>query len=141
MKQLITQYTNNSGPGGGVLNFGPETKWGGGGYPTIPNGTPCDDSDLDGMPNAFESARPGLSNTNPADRNGDLDNDGYSNLEEYLDGIPDPGGSGPPPPPPPPAPITGRGVITEGAGTASGTGKVQIKGGPERRPFGAGTAQ
>jgi len=55
-----------------------------GGYPTIPSETrPAGwDSDNDGMPNTWELAY----GTNPslADNNGDLDTDGYTNLEEYL---------------------------------------------------------
>lgn len=45
------------------------------------------DSDLDGLPDWWETAH-GLSIASPAgsflDSNGDLDNDGYTNLEEYL---------------------------------------------------------
>lgn len=47
-------------------------------YPVIPNGTPYPDSDNDGMDDTYESAN-GV--TNP---NGDIDNDGYTNLEEFL---------------------------------------------------------
>jgi hypothetical protein len=41
------------------------------------------DSDGDGMPNAWETAN-GLNPNDAADRNGDTDSDGYTNLEEYL---------------------------------------------------------
>jgi len=55
-----------------------------GGYPTISSITRGADwdSDSDGMPNFWELAY----GTNPSlsDYNGDLDADGYSNLEEYL---------------------------------------------------------
>jgi hypothetical protein len=53
-----------------------------GGYPTLPIGTAPADSDHDGMPDAWETAR-GLdpnSDDSAADRNGD----GYTNIEEYL---------------------------------------------------------
>jgi hypothetical protein len=58
-----------------------------GGYPIIAKGTPCSDSDNDGMPNVWETAR-GLNPTNAADRNGDDDGDGYTNLEAFLNAIP-----------------------------------------------------
>jgi hypothetical protein len=50
---------------------------------TVANGTPATDTDSDGMSDAWETAY----GTNPAtaDNNGDLDSDGYTNLEEYLD--------------------------------------------------------
>ena len=41
------------------------------------------DTDLDGMPDEWETNN-GLDMNDPEDRNGDLDNDGYTNLEEYL---------------------------------------------------------
>jgi len=48
------------------------------------------DRDRDGMPDAWEKAN-GLNSKEPGDRNGDRDNDGYTNLEEYLNGLcPDP---------------------------------------------------
>ncbi|MEX2112416.1 MAG: hypothetical protein WD845_04480 [Pirellulales bacterium] len=55
-----------------------------GGYPQLPSVIrPADwDTDKDGMPNAWETAQ-GL-NPNVADNNGDVDGDGYTNLEEYL---------------------------------------------------------
>ena len=41
------------------------------------------DSDRDGMPDTWETAH-GLNPKDPADRNGDKDSDGYTNLEEWL---------------------------------------------------------
>ncbi|TSC69191.1 MAG: Uncharacterized protein G01um101456_292, partial [Parcubacteria group bacterium Gr01-1014_56] len=41
------------------------------------------DSDQDGMPNTWETSK-GLNPNNASDRNGDLDGDGYTNVEEYL---------------------------------------------------------
>lgn len=44
------------------------------------------DTDLDGMPNTWESAN-GLNPDDAADRNGDTDADGYTNVEEYLNSL------------------------------------------------------
>jgi hypothetical protein len=52
----------------------------------IPGNTAPTDTDQDGMPDTWEQAQ-GLSPTDPADRNGDLDGDGYTNLEEYLNSL------------------------------------------------------
>ena len=51
-------------------------------YGSLNAGSAVKDSDADGMPDAWEQTH----GTNPtkADNNGDLDNDGYTNLEEYL---------------------------------------------------------
>lgn len=57
-----------------------------GGYPVLASGTAPTDTDHDGMPDSWESAN-GLDPNDPSDRNGDADNDGYTNLEEYLNGI------------------------------------------------------
>jgi hypothetical protein len=43
------------------------------------------DDDNDGMPDAFEIAN-GLDSVNPADASGDLDGDGFTNLQEFLAG-------------------------------------------------------
>jgi len=53
-----------------------------GGIGNLNAGTPIVDTDGDGMPDDFESAY----GTNPtqADNNGDVNADGYTNLENYL---------------------------------------------------------
>lgn len=53
-----------------------------GGYPNLDKGTAKKDSDGDGMPDEWEIAM-GL-NPDVADDNADLDNDGYTNIEEYI---------------------------------------------------------
>lgn len=70
-----------------------------GGYPALEPGTPCIDTDRDGMPDAFET----ILGSDPAvdDANGDLDEDGYTNLEEYLNGTAAPDGEPPARPEPP----------------------------------------
>jgi pectate lyase len=56
-----------------------------GGYPSVDPGTPCADGDGDGMPDAFEE-RYGLRPGDASDASADPDGDGYTNLEEYLNG-------------------------------------------------------
>lgn len=56
-----------------------------GGYPEY-KGTPYKDADSDGMPDAWE-AKNGLNPNNASDASGDRDNDGYTNIEEYLNSV------------------------------------------------------
>jgi|GEM_PF-3412552 len=56
-----------------------------GGWPVLAPGTPPADSDHDGMPDDWETQH-GFDPANPADGVGDADGDGYTNLEEYLNG-------------------------------------------------------
>jgi hypothetical protein len=55
-----------------------------GGWPAFDTGTPCPDADHDGMPDEWESIH-GL-NPNRDDSAGDRDSDGYTNIEEYING-------------------------------------------------------
>jgi hypothetical protein len=52
------------------------------GWPVLAAGTPPQDSDHDGMPDSWETAR-GL-NPNADDSAQDRNRDGYTNIEEYL---------------------------------------------------------
>jgi len=61
-----------------------------GGFPALTRGTAPADTDRDGMPDAWESAK-GLNAAEPEDRNGDRNGDGYTNLEEYLNELAAPG--------------------------------------------------
>ena len=54
-----------------------------GGWPELEAGAPADDTDADGMPDAWET-RHGFDPANGADGNGDADGDGYTNIEEWL---------------------------------------------------------
>jgi hypothetical protein len=54
-------------------------------YPEIHRPTDWD-PDNDGLPSAWETEQ-GLDPANPDDTNGDLDTDGYTNLEEYLNSL------------------------------------------------------
>jgi pectate lyase len=55
-----------------------------GGWPQLNPGTPCPDSDNDGMPNEWEAKY--FASTTGAFANTDTDGDGYHNIEEYLNG-------------------------------------------------------
>jgi pectate lyase len=75
--RLINEYK----AGTGVI---PASETQVGGFPTIDPGTPCADSDHDGMPDAWEIAH-GLNPKDPSD--GPKQNrDGYTNLEHFLNG-------------------------------------------------------
>jgi hypothetical protein len=56
-----------------------------GGWPEYRSTKAPEDRDADGMPDAWE-LRHGLDPSNPDDRRADADADGYTNLEEYLNG-------------------------------------------------------
>nr|MBP7472666.1 polysaccharide lyase [Prevotella sp.] len=56
-----------------------------GGYPVY-KGKARKDSDGDGMPDDWETAN-GLDPNNPSDANGDINGDGYTNIEKYINGI------------------------------------------------------
>lgn len=89
--RLISQYQNDTGITSLIAN---ESQVGG--FPTIASGTACSDTDSDGMPDVWETAK-GLNPNSAADRNS-IAASGYTNLEQYINGT----GAGTPPPPPPP---------------------------------------
>lgn len=57
-----------------------------GGWISIAPGTPCIDSDHDGIPNVWE-VKYGLNPNVSSDANQDLNGDGYTNIEDYINGI------------------------------------------------------
>lgn len=57
-----------------------------GGWPMLTGGPAPRDSDGDGMPDVWEKAH-GLDPRNAADGAADRDGDGYTNLEDYLNGL------------------------------------------------------
>jgi len=67
-----------------------------GGWPKLASGTPPVDSDHDGMADNWEISQFGNLSHNGT---GDSNNNGYTDLEEYLNSL---AGAVPPPPPPPP---------------------------------------
>ncbi|MDN3669352.1 polysaccharide lyase [Echinicola jeungdonensis] len=56
-----------------------------GGYPDY-QGEPYADEDEDGIPTAWEE-KYGLDPNDPTDANGDINGDGYTNIEKYFNGI------------------------------------------------------
>ena len=72
--RLISEVINRSG------TLGPQRS-----FPTLASGSKCLDSDNDGMPNAFESVHG--TNPNSDDASGDKNGNGYTNIEEYLNGV------------------------------------------------------
>ncbi|MHC4434208.1 MAG: pectinesterase family protein, partial [Planctomycetota bacterium] len=57
-----------------------------GGWPELKSRPAPKDADRDGMADAWETAN-NLDPKDPADRNGDADKDGHTNLEEYLNSL------------------------------------------------------
>jgi len=73
--------------------------------PFIAPGTPCSDTDKDGMADEWENIHFGsLTVGSATDSSSDSDGDGYTDLEEFLNGT-DPKSASAAPPPPPPPPI------------------------------------
>jgi len=81
--RIIDQVRNQTG---GIIDRPSEV----GGYPEIENVAAPLDSDGDGMPDWWEELH-GLDPNDPEDRNDtDINNDGYTNLEVYLNCLADP---------------------------------------------------
>lgn len=80
--RLISQYNTNDGITSLAVT---ENSSGIGGFPTIAAGTPCTDTDSDGMPDEYETSK-GFNINNAADRNTVAAN-GYTNLQNYLAGL------------------------------------------------------
>ena len=57
-----------------------------GGYPAYRKWKPYKDTDMDGMPVAWERAL-GMNPNDPSDANGDMNGDGYTNIETYINSI------------------------------------------------------
>jgi len=75
--RLINSYTTNTGITAPISL--PSAV---GGYPSIAAGTPCADTDHDGMPDVWETAR-GLNPNSAADQNA-VSGNGYTNLDNFL---------------------------------------------------------
>ncbi len=70
------------GGGKGIIDSQDEV----GSWPELNQTTPPTDTDGDGMPDDWETAN-SLNPADAADRNDDDDSDGFTNLEEYLNGL------------------------------------------------------
>jgi pectate lyase len=77
--RLIGQYLANTG-----IQALPNDETASGGLPAIDPGTPCADTDDDGLPDAWEIRKFGNLSQGPA---ADADGDGYTDLEAYLHGL------------------------------------------------------
>lgn len=82
-KRVISDVRNQTG-----VIIGDENDVGG--FPQLKKGKAPLDSDRDGMPDHWELAK-GFDPADPEDRNGDANNNGYTNLEEYLNELAAPG--------------------------------------------------
>ncbi len=80
---LISDLVNQQGK---IIAHQDELGLGNSGFGTLAGGAPPVDTDRDGMPDAWELAN-ALDPNDPADRNGDLDGDGYTNLEHYVNSL------------------------------------------------------
>jgi len=76
-QRLVTQFLNNTG----II---PTSVSEVGGFPILASGTACTDTDHDGMPDQWETAK-GL-NPNNASDGPTIHTSGYSHLERYLNG-------------------------------------------------------
>jgi len=70
------------GPRSGIIDSQADA----GGWPVLNNAPPPADSDQDGMPDDWEIEH-GLDPFDPEDRNGDLNGDGHTNLEAYMNSL------------------------------------------------------
>ncbi len=75
-------YGGAYGAGKGII----DTQETVGGWPELFSAPAPEDTDHDGMPDSWELAQ-GLDPQNPEDGKADLDQDGYTNLEEYLNAL------------------------------------------------------
>ncbi|MHC4537940.1 MAG: pectate lyase family protein, partial [Planctomycetota bacterium] len=78
-KRLVNDINNRTGK---LLDSQDEV----GGWPELKSKRAPKDADRDGMADTWETAN-NLDPKNPEDRNGDADEDGYTNLEEYLNSL------------------------------------------------------
>jgi hypothetical protein len=78
--RIISQVRNNTGS-----STIAESEDDLGGFPQIESAVACPDADHDGMPDQWENSY-GFSPHFAGDNSADADGDGYTNIEEYLNG-------------------------------------------------------
>jgi len=105
-RNIIRDIKNGTGPGTAEENDHQDDY---GGFPTIDPGTKYADTDSDGMADDWENRYFGTLSRGSASDSSlfDFDNDGYTDLEEFLNGSDPTGGDPLPPPPPVPPPPPG----------------------------------
>jgi pectate lyase len=79
---IDTRIVNEVRQGSGKIIDDPSEV---GGWLTIPSAAPCADSDHDGMSDAWEQ-KYGFDPADPLDGSKDANGDGYTNIEEFLNG-------------------------------------------------------
>jgi len=82
-RYVIDELTSLGGKGAIISD---EALLPAGGPGTVSGGPAPVDTDQDGMPDQWEQHH-GLNISDPEDRNGDADGDGYTHLEEYLQSL------------------------------------------------------
>ena len=84
-RDSITKFVIESVSNGTGKTPGTTDDWPFGGYPVYKAAQPLLDSGGDGMPDEWE-IRYGLNPYDPSDANKDKDGDGYTNIEEFING-------------------------------------------------------
>ncbi|MBL9135473.1 MAG: hypothetical protein JNK85_06375 [Verrucomicrobiales bacterium] len=84
-RDLITRYVAECARENGGRVAGRTDDWPSGGYPVYRAATPAADQDQDGLPDEWER-RHGFDERSAANTTADDDGDGYSTIEEYLNG-------------------------------------------------------
>jgi hypothetical protein len=85
---LVIADLKSLGKTGSLWTNQTATGLGNSGYGTLAGGTAPVDTDMDGMPDAWET-KYGLNPNDPSDATGDFDHTGYTNIEKYINGIVD----------------------------------------------------
>jgi hypothetical protein len=87
-KRIIEEVRSGTATAGKVGNGIIDSQSEVGGWPELRTFDVPSDADADGMPDDWELTM-GLNSGDPADSNGDLNADGYTNLEDYLNSLTD----------------------------------------------------